>query len=190
VQIIVAAAWRTPYSLARNPISDLGAVHCATRNLSGYVCSPWHTTMNISFVATGLLIAAGAFWLVVPDVASAVLIALGGAGSVMVGVFPSDVSIAPHMVGAFLVFIPGNLGMLLYARRHRYLPVVVLNALGLLGAVVFIAVLPAFTSATRTFGAAVERVAAWPFPLAAIVCGLLYLGGRTASADSAQAIRR
>jgi hypothetical membrane protein len=175
VQILAAAAWRTPYSLARDAISDLGAVHCGMREPSGYLCSPWHAAMNLSFVATGLLIAAGAFRLAVPDVASTVLIALGGAGSILVGIFPSDVSIVPHMLGAFLVFIAGNLGMLLYARHHRYPSVVILTALGLVGAVVLIAVLPAVAAAAKPFGGAVERVAAYPFSLAAMICGVSYL---------------
>jgi hypothetical protein len=48
------------YSMARNYISDLGAVRCgAVLHRSGVICSPWHGLMNGSFILQGCLIFAG-----------------------------------------------------------------------------------------------------------------------------------
>jgi hypothetical membrane protein len=182
MQLIVQSAWRTPYSWARNPISDLGAQHCAVSKLSGYVCSPWHTAMNISFVLTGVLIASGALCqyrlgLARRDGPSVTFIVLGATGWVIVGLFPSDVALPVHNVGAFLTFIPGNLGMLMFARHQRVLAPAVLSVLGLVGAVVLIGVLPLLGAVGTEINGAVERVTAWPFPLTSTIYGLLYLSG-------------
>ncbi|HZZ48837.1 MAG TPA: DUF998 domain-containing protein [Pseudonocardia sp.] len=177
MQAITQAAWRTPYSLFRNPISDLGARHCGVSKLSGYVCSPWHPAMNVSFLLTGALIAVGAAWLARRDPASAAFIGLGALGWIIVGSFPSDVALPIHNTGAFLTFIPGNLGMLLYARHQRHAALTALSALGLLGAVVLIGVLPLLGPTGTAINGAVERVTAWPFPLAAAIYGALHLRG-------------
>jgi hypothetical protein len=69
-QAVAQAAWRTPYSLLTNSISDLSntacgswppaSVHLASLGLSAtYVCSPRHSVMNVSFSATGVLILLG-----------------------------------------------------------------------------------------------------------------------------------
>jgi hypothetical membrane protein len=182
VQFFAQAAWPSSYSLARNPISDLGAVHCATSEISGYVCSPWHAAMNTSFILTGVLIAAGAFRLHrlgAGSTASTALIALGAAGWILVGSFPSDTVLSAHQVGALLAFVPGNLGMLVYARPRGYSPVVILSMLGLFAAVVLLGVLPILGPAANAVGGAIERVTAWPFPLAVTICGVLRLVGRT-----------
>jgi hypothetical membrane protein len=175
MQIITQAAWRTAYSLARNPISDLGARHCAVSKLSGYVCSPWHTAMNVSFLLTGVLILVGTLRVTGRDAASAAFIALGAIGWMLVGLFPSDVALPIHNAGAFLTFIPGNLGMLLYARRQQCSAPALLNALGLVGAVVLIGVLPFLGSLGKEINGAVERVTAWPFPLSVTLYGLVHL---------------
>src|SRR6478735_2864377 len=47
-ETLTAEAWRTPYSFVYNSISDLGVTNCSQ------VCSPLHSFMNLSFVATGL----------------------------------------------------------------------------------------------------------------------------------------
>jgi NAD(P)-dependent dehydrogenase (short-subunit alcohol dehydrogenase family) len=70
-QIVVAAAWPTPYSLHNNFISDLGNTMCGPFAVSHgvpiEVCSPEHAVMNASFVTAGILTMAGAvllrrFW--------------------------------------------------------------------------------------------------------------------------------
>src|SRR5918998_939919 len=58
--LIVQSAWPEPYSWVDNNISDLGAVGCGPWEGDGrYVCSPLHAWMNASFVAQGVLLAAG-----------------------------------------------------------------------------------------------------------------------------------
>jgi hypothetical membrane protein len=171
MQFVVQASWHTPYSLARNPISDLGAAHCAVSALSGYVCSPWHPAMNAAFVATGLLLALGALWIPGSGLLATVLIVLGGTGWVLVGLFPADVAPLPHTLGALLAFVPANLGMLVHARRRGFRGIALLSALGLVAAAVLLCVLPALGDSAKAVNGALERVTAWPFPLAAVLLG-------------------
>src|SRR5215213_175850 len=61
-QVIAQSRWTTPFSLATNYISDLGNTTCGLYPaVTGkYVCSPWHTVMNTSFVLQGVIILVGA----------------------------------------------------------------------------------------------------------------------------------
>src|SRR4029077_8587406 len=61
-QIVVQSAWVTPFSLTQNFISDLGNTDCGPYppDSGMYVCSPWHTWMNASFILLGLIILVGA----------------------------------------------------------------------------------------------------------------------------------
>src|SRR4051812_14625263 len=59
IQMIVAAAWKSPsYSWRFNTISDLGNTAC---NLADgrVVCSPLHGLMNLSFITLGIIMACG-----------------------------------------------------------------------------------------------------------------------------------
>ena len=61
-EAISISAWQGSYSLARNYISDLGAVGCGvvvTGLSEESLCSPLHSLMNASFVLQGLLITCG-----------------------------------------------------------------------------------------------------------------------------------
>ncbi len=51
-QVIVQSRWTTSFSWATNYISDLGNTKCGfyPAVTDSYVCSPWHTLMNLSFV--------------------------------------------------------------------------------------------------------------------------------------------
>jgi hypothetical membrane protein len=119
-QLVVQAAWTTPFSLAHNFISDLGNTACAPYPAGSdkYVCSPWHTWMNASFIALGLSILVGAV-LVRPALPSGftraaglVLLALAGLGLVLVGLFPENENIGLHTLGAGTQFVCGNLGLI------------------------------------------------------------------------------
>jgi hypothetical protein len=57
VQIVVAAAWPTTYSLGLNPISNLGNTRCGLYD-HRYVCSPRHTLMNAAFIVLGAVMVA------------------------------------------------------------------------------------------------------------------------------------
>ncbi|MCW2973539.1 MAG: hypothetical protein JWN72_1812, partial [Thermoleophilia bacterium] len=98
-QFLAQARWDgpEPYSLARFNISDLGNVTCrSVGSPSRDVCSPWHLATNVGFVAFGVLTIAGIV-LLTPlwrrswsGGAAAVLLALSGIGSALVGLAPSD----------------------------------------------------------------------------------------------------
>jgi hypothetical membrane protein len=60
-QAVAQAAWRTPYSLIDNRVSDLGNTACGRTLANTYLCSPLHTVMNTTFVLTGVLILVGLF---------------------------------------------------------------------------------------------------------------------------------
>lgn len=110
--VIVQLAWTTPYNLAENAISDLGAVHCAENAMgTSYVCSPLHVVFNVSIILFGLLIAAGVI-LVRPALpqgriatAATLVLVVAGAGAAMVGFFPEDVQGLAHSLGALLAFV-------------------------------------------------------------------------------------
>lgn len=109
------------YSVTRNYISDLGAVHCATFGGTGsysgaYVCSPWHLVFNASIVLLGALLIAGA-----PLLARALpaprfhwvglgLLMAGGVGAAGVGISPEDVNLSAHVAFATLAFAGAGAG--------------------------------------------------------------------------------
>ncbi|MEV0373631.1 DUF998 domain-containing protein [Streptomyces sp. NPDC050636] len=119
VQLIVESAWRTPYSWASYNISDLGNVHCQTWDVSRprYVCSPLHYAMNTSFVVHGVLLLAGmllagACWGRSRLSASArILFLINTGGWVLVGLVPADIGEDLHVLGALLIMVLGNIGL-------------------------------------------------------------------------------
>src|SRR5919199_3844402 len=121
-QVIAQARWTTPFSLATNYISDLGNTTCGLYPaVTGqYVCSPWHTLMNVSFVLQGVIILAGAV-LARPAVEGprrAVLVfpllVVTALGLVGVGLFPEDVHNGAHVLSAGTQFITGNAAMIVF----------------------------------------------------------------------------
>jgi len=119
VQLIVAIAWRMPYSLTQNTISDLGNTACVTYG-GRLVCSPLHTLMNVSFVLLGTLMIAGSILLSrtfhKSPIARVALtfIAIAGLGTIVVGIFPENTIRTFHIVGAALPFVIGNIGLLCF----------------------------------------------------------------------------
>src|SRR5258706_3544173 len=106
-QIVVQSAWTTPFSLTQNFISDLGNTTCGPypKDSAMYVCSPWHAWMNASFILLGLIILSGAALAhkaFPPGGARAsglLLLALAGAGIILVGIYPEDTNIGYHRIG-------------------------------------------------------------------------------------------
>ena len=185
-QIVVQLAWRTPFSLTQNFISDLGNTTCGSYppDSAMYVCSPWHAWMNASFILLGLIILVGAA--LVPTAfpparsraAGLMLLALAGAGIIAVGLFPEDVNITYHRLGAAAHFILGNLGMvalgiaLWTARRRPVLAVytTVSGVVGLLATALFVS--------EHYLGMGIggmERLAAYPLPLWLTVAGISFV---------------
>src|ERR1700754_195646 len=107
-QLLVQAAWTTPFSLTQNFISDLGNTTCGPYPLDSqmYVCSPRHAWMNASFILLGLIILIGAALLrkAFPSglirAAGLLFLGLAGAGIIAVGLYPENTNIEYHRMGA------------------------------------------------------------------------------------------
>jgi hypothetical membrane protein len=124
VQLIVAAGWPTGYSVRNNTISDLGNTVCGVYS-DRFVCSPWYTWMNASFVFLGFSMILGSLLLYqqfgrnLGSKLGFILMGIGGLGTAMVGLFPANVAGAMHGIGAFLPFFLGNIGLIFFG---WYLP--------------------------------------------------------------------
>jgi hypothetical membrane protein len=177
-QLLVAGAWRTPYSWSANNISDLGNVGCGPwGDNRRYVCSPLHHVMNTGFVLIGLLIVSGVILLWgsahLGNRASNLMILLAGCGYVVVGLAPADLHENIHVVvGAIPIFFAGNAAMVLAAigsgRPHAVgFIALLLGAVGLRGTLLFLQ--------HRYLGlgmGCMERVAAWPLLIFLALAGL------------------
>jgi hypothetical membrane protein len=177
---IARLGWTGHYSMARNYISDLGAVRCS----GSPACSSLHWVMNSSFVLQGLLIVFGAvlvrgFFPAKPVYRIALLLfAIAGLGVLEVGLVPEDVNPRLHVLGAVAHFLGGNLAMILLGlvmiRRSvcEALPLRfkswITFALGSIGLLATIALgfhgTPSWASLGWDVGT-VERLAAYPLPL-------------------------
>ena len=191
-QAIAQVAWRTPYSLLTNSISDLGNTACgtwppATVNLKSlglsaqYICSPQHTVMNASFIAAGVLILAGLYltrsqWprrrLTAWGMA---LLAAAGVGKIIVGLVPENTVVLLHFLGA--LGIPcAIIGILLLGLAtwsvHRGVAAtsLVLALIGLLGPLIT----KLATGGLHDFGLA-ERLAEYPIFVWLALMGLVFL---------------
>jgi hypothetical membrane protein len=188
-QIIVQSAWTTPFSLAANYISDLGNTTCGPYPAGStmFVCSPWHVWMNASFILLGVIILVGAalIWRAFPSgqarTIGMVLLALAGPGEILVGLFPENVNITPHSIGAAAHFVSGNLGIVVLggglAATRRQTPLaiysIISGSLGLLATALFIS--------GHFLGLGIggmERLAAYPLPLWLVVIGVSLLRHR------------
>ena len=115
-QVFAAAYWHTPFNIRLNPISDLGNTEC-TVYAGRYVCSPLHTWMNASFIVLGITIVIGSVLLYQGfkktrhSRAGFYMMSLAGIGAALVGLFPENSVGLLHSLGAFLVFLFGNLAL-------------------------------------------------------------------------------
>ena len=186
VQVIVQAAWTTPFSFITNFISDLGNTACAPYppDSTSYVCSPRHALMNASFVFLGVTRIFGAVLIrrAVPGGRlrniGLGLITLSGLGVILVGLFPENVNIGWHRIGAGLDLVGGNLGIALLGAsiwetdRRSWL-----GAYSIVSGVVGLVALWLFVS-DRDLGlgiGGIERLTAYPIPIWMIVAGLVFL---------------
>jgi hypothetical membrane protein len=181
---IARVAWTLPYSMKRNYISDLGAIHCGTAGLDP-VCSPLHWVMNSSFVLQGLLIFFGALlvrrlfptgtWITI----SLVMITLSGIGILVVGLAPEDARPAIHYAAAAEHFLLDNAGMallgailLLRTKWPRFFALYSLVS-GLIGLGATLLLSQRIFLGLQVGG--MERVAAYPFPLWLSLTGIFLL---------------
>jgi hypothetical membrane protein len=190
-QLVGQAAWRTPYSLIDNRVSDLGSTACGSTVANTYICSPLHAVMNATFILTGVLIMIGLFltrsvwprrrlttW-------GLVLLAIAGAGTILIGLSPENVNVLIHLVGA-LNIPAGNAAMILlgfaiwHDRRGMAWFSVVSGVIGFLGLLAgpFIVIL------TGHGGGLAERIALYPLIIWLIVFGLSFVKRRQSSSSS------
>ena len=127
VQIVVAAAWKVPFSLMRNTISDLGNTVCAPFS-DRIVCSPLHGLMNASFIVFGVTMVVGSFFITSEfrknawSRAGFFGMGLAGLGTVLVGIFPENTVGTMHIIGAVLPFFVGNLSLVILSHSLQLPP--------------------------------------------------------------------
>jgi hypothetical membrane protein len=202
MHLIVQGAWTQPlYSWWDNYISDLGAIHCAPV-LGTYVCSPWHTAMNASFILQGVLLLAGVllttgawstlgrsrFW--------RAMAAVAGLSWIIVGLVPEDVNLTGHSIGALPIFILGNVALIVAgtskSTRNRPGVRVLALLLGIAGLLGFVLTAVAATHPDGPLGIGfAERVTVFPLQIWALAAGISILirpsrplPGRPAARDS------
>lgn len=182
-QFIAQSGW-PEYSLAALDISMLGLVSCAADS----PCSPLHAVFNMGIILHGVLVLLG-IWLTTNSwpqgrwrVPSLCLLALGGIGSMLVGIFPLDVHLTMHMAGAFLAlcvacFGFAGVGLVVRATNPWFAVYCWLTGVVTLSAFLLY-VLGQDLSVGR---GTLERLAAWPQTLWYMITGALLLGGRLRS---------
>jgi hypothetical membrane protein len=119
-QLLAALAWPIPYSITKNAISDLGNSACGLY-ADRYVCSPYHSWMNASFIVLGATMIAGStliyqeFHKNRTNKTGFGFMALAGLGTILVGLFPENTSAFFHFSGALLAFALGNIALIIFA---------------------------------------------------------------------------
>jgi hypothetical membrane protein len=195
-QIVAQAAWKTPYSLIDNRVSDLGSTACGRTVANTLICSPLHAVMNLTFILTGGLILVGLFltrsiWprrrLTTWGLA---LLAVAGAGTMLVGLSPENVNVVLHVIGA-LNIPAGNVAMILLGlaiwrdRRGMAGFSVVAGVFGLLGMLAG----PFLVILTSHGGGVAERIALYPLIIWLIVFGLAIFTKKLSVPDSPESIK-
>jgi hypothetical membrane protein len=165
------------------------------------VCSPLHWLMNAAFIVLGLVMVAGAPLIYQefrerPWTAIGFgCVAVGGVGSLVVGLSPENVNFTIHVIGATGPFLIGNIGLLVLAWSLDVPPALrvmtgLAGGIGLIGAILFAA------HVYLGLGeGGMERVAAYPQTIWLIGFGLYmtrdhYSGGRPWDARKATASAR
>ncbi|MET3925364.1 hypothetical protein [Devosia sp. 2618] len=187
-QFVAQAAWPA-YSMVLDDISLLGVTSCGSfinpaPGGTEPVCSPLSLVFNAGMALNGLLVVLGVWFTrtLWPQgkwtVAALWLLALGGDGSMLVGLFPLNVILPLHMLGAVLSLGIACFGFFLLGvivwKQHRTfaLYTIATGAIALLGFVLYVAEI--YLGGRGT----IERVAAWPHTIWYVVTGLLILRGR------------
>jgi len=178
-QFAAQSAWRTPYSVAHNFVSDLGATNCGEfpPGSGSYVCSPLHAVMNTSFVLWGAVwLLGGVLFAFSARLARTgrvahLLIALGGAGTIVIGFVPENVDFTVHALAALVQTFGVAAGLTILGiqglRRH-HVPTSVLTLLVALASVVGIVATAAAADGGTFAGLGLgvwERIALWPLPI-------------------------
>ena len=181
IQIIVTGAWFTPFSLRENFISDLGNTTCGIY-AGNFVCSPLYALMNSSFIVYGITMIVGALVFAYVYRSSRValiglgLIALGGAGTILVGLFPEDTNMFLHQAGAFLGLGVGSVGVIVFGLGANQLPMWLRAATVLLGVTATLAFILFVSGVYGGFGpGGMERIGSYSFTVWMTLFGLIML---------------
>jgi len=174
VQVVVASAWKPPYSWRFNSISDLGATGCGPFD-DRFVCSPLHGLMNASLVLLGMTMASGSVLMYQGFRQTRVgfsLMAVAGAGVILVGLVPEDTTYWAHIAGADVAFLMGNIALIVFGFTLRLLSW--LSWYGVASGVVALVALYLFLTHNRFFLelGGMERIVAYPQTIWLIVLGL------------------
>jgi hypothetical membrane protein len=190
-EIVTALAWKKPlYSFRLNFISDLGATICPTYapGSTVLICSPLHLVMDLSFVASGLLILGGILLLHTSFPRSRVVhvglwgLLLGSFGLMGVGLLPENLHMQWHLISATFFFIVSNISLVILGIglccfsewRVRAGYTILSGLIALIALLIFIT--PNLTSA---IGAGyVERMIAYPYTIWLVVMGAYFLISR------------
>lgn len=181
-QFIAQAAW-PEYSMILHDISELGLVSCPPTG--PMTCSPLNLLFNGGIILNGVLIVMGIWFTRTLWPAGALttatlwLLAVGGGdGSMLVGLFPLDVSLPMHMLGATLALFVACFGIMLMGaihwRTHRAFAVYSIATGAICLAAFVIYVMEIYLGLGR---GTMERIAAWPHTVWYIVTGILILRG-------------
>jgi len=122
-QFIAQLGW-PGYSIRDLDVSALGITTCGpfmdpTTKVTFQVCSPLHLVMNAGFILLGILtivgmfLSRGAFPKRKLTSTGILFITLGGLGEILAGLFPGNVNLALHAIGALLHWVIGGTGVLL-----------------------------------------------------------------------------
>lgn len=182
-QAIVAAGWQTPLSLRSNAISDLGNSACASYS-NRFVCSPYYSYMNSSFVVLGLAMILGCFF-IYPEFRERrhggigfACMALAGVGSIVVGLFPENTIGSFHLTGAALSFFFGNIALIIFSFSLN-LPAIFAWLTRLLGIGALIGLILLLKGQYLGLGfGGMERVVAYPQTVWLILFGLYMSANR------------
>lgn len=178
VQVIVASRWTPTFNLSRNTISDLGNTACGSFN-ARFVCSPWHTLMNLSFILLGIAMMVGSlltYSYFKQNRKTSIgfsAFGIGGLGVILVGLFPENSISVLHGIGAALPFSIGNLGILILGFALKDIPkwlrvFTIFTGIVALTALVFYA----NNNFLKLGEGGIERVVAYPQTIWLVVFGL------------------
>jgi hypothetical membrane protein len=189
VQFIVALQWVPPYSLSGDTISDLGNTACGSWN-GRYVCSPLHGLMNWLFVVLGITMTLGSvrisryFATRRASRAAFAMIAVSGAGVIVVGFFPENTVPALHGLGTAIPFVLGNASLITLALSFR-MPSLLRLYTFLSGVIALLALVVYASGHYLGLGeGGIERVVAYPQTVCLAVIGF-YLVTRSAAPQTA-----
>ncbi len=189
IQVIVAQAWKTTYSLSLNTISDLGNTACGTAS-GRAVCSPLHALMNASFITLGITMALGAGLIYQEfrenngSFVGFCFMAAAGLGTLMVGLFPENTVGFLHSAGAALPFLIGNVGMIILSRALD-IPKALRYYTFLSGAISLIALVFFYAHSYLGLGiGGLERIVAYPQTIWLIVFGMYMSKSRIAESGN------